>query len=230
MSHGRFEAVIRTLLLAATIVVITSLAPFSPTLLALAGNRDAAQTTAPAPKTSAPTGKEKGSGSAPVPSPEPADAKLPPPSTLAGTWASEPDEMKLTTPFDESVWGRNAKSVRTVQLVVRSSGEATLTVTRRVVDGKGRTVAASTSIEEAHLALGEPRRGIATRIEYDVTVLKAERRYPDDKGAATSLDGVGVKVVTFTDGDGNLEVRFDTPEGRGSFWEMLRRTRKAGGG
>jgi len=37
-----------------------------------------------------------------------------------------------------------------------------------------------------------------------------------------------VELVTFTDGDGNtLEVRFDTPEGRGSFWETLRRSVRA---
>ena len=49
-------------------------------------------------------------------------------------------------------------------------------------------------------------------------------RYPDDPESTWPLDGASVKVVTFSDGDGDsLEVRFDTPEGRGSFWETLRR-------
>jgi hypothetical protein len=35
-----------------------------------------------------------------------------------------------------------------------------------------------------------------------------------------------VRIVTFTGRDGNsLEVRYDTPEGRGSFWETLTRSR-----
>ena len=59
---------------------------------------------------------------------------------LAGRWRSAPEEISLTTEFDESVWGKNAKSVRTVEMSVRSTGEATLTVTRKVVDARGRTV------------------------------------------------------------------------------------------
>ena len=60
---------------------------------------------------------------------------------LNGTWKSTPDEMRLTSAFDESVWGKNAKSIRTVEMTVRQGGEATLTVTRKVVDARGRTVA-----------------------------------------------------------------------------------------
>jgi hypothetical protein len=101
---------------------------------------------------------------------------------------------------------------------------ATLTVTRQVVDAKGKTIPASMSVEEVRLTLGPAHPGIATRLEHEVTVVGAERRYPDDPGSHWALDGVKVKVVTFSDGDGStLEVRFDTPEGRGSFWETLRR-------
>jgi hypothetical protein len=93
-----------------------------------------------------------------------------------------------------------------------------------VVDAKGKTIPASMSVEEVRLTLGPAHPGIATRLEHEVTVVGAERRYPDDPGSHWALDGVKVKVVTFSDGDGStLEVRFDTPEGRGSFWETLRR-------
>lgn len=143
---------------------------------------------------------------------------------LAGTWKSAPDELKLTSDFDRSVWGPDATSVRTVDLAIKPSGEGTLTVTRKVLDARGRTVAASTSIEEAQIAIGGSEPGPAGRIEHDVKVLKAERRYPDDPGYRWPLDGLNVEVVTFADGDGNtIEVRFDTPEGRGSFWETLTR-------
>ena len=64
-------------------------------------------------------------------------------SMLVGTWKSDPDEMKLTTDFDKSVWGVNATSVRTLELTVGPSGEGTLRLTKKVVDGKGRVVPAS---------------------------------------------------------------------------------------
>ena len=146
--------------------------------------------------------------------------------SLVGTWKSTPDQVKLTTDFDKSVWGPDASSVRTVDLVVRQSGEATLNVTKKVVDARGRTVAASTWIEEVQFTLGPPQDGVANRVEHDTKVASAVRRFPDDPGYKWNLDGLRVKVVTFKDGDGNaIEIRYDTPEGRGSFWETLRRER-----
>lgn len=144
-------------------------------------------------------------------------------TALSGTWRSASDEMPLTTAFDESVWGKGAKSVRTVQMVVRPTGDATLTVTRRVVDGRGRTVAGSTSIEHATLVLGAVESSNDVRSELAVTVKNAERRYPDDPKATWALDGLRVELATFNDKPGEIEVRVDFPEGRGSFWETLRR-------
>jgi hypothetical protein len=132
--------------------------------------------------------------------------------------------MKLTSDFDKSVWGPNATSVRTVELIVRAGNEATLRVTKKVLDAKGRVVPASTWIEEAQLRIGEATPGPADRIEHQVTVASAVRLFPDDPNYKWAIDGLRVRVVTFTDRDGNtLEVRYDTPEGRGSFWETLRR-------
>jgi hypothetical protein len=134
--------------------------------------------------------------------------------------------MKLTSDFDRSVWGPNATSVRTVELTVRPGGEGTLRLTKRVLDGKGRVVPASTWIEETQLKLGGSTPGMATRLEHQVTVLKAVRLFPDDPDYQWPLDGLQVKLVTFQDSDNNtIEVRYDTPEGRGSFWETLRRQR-----
>jgi hypothetical protein len=143
---------------------------------------------------------------------------------LIGTWKSARDEMRLTSDFDKSVWGVNATSVRTLELTVRPSGEGSLRVTKKVLDGKGRVVPASTFVEEAQLHLGEATPGVAMRIEHEATVVKAVRLFPDDPDYRWPLDGLRVKLVTFQDGDGNsIEVRYDTPEGRGSFWETLRR-------
>jgi len=151
----------------------------------------------------------------------PAAASAP---TLSGTWKSTPEEMRLTSSLDESVWGPNAKSVRTVELRIQPSGDGTLTITKKVVDARGRTIAASTSVEEAKLTVKGSHPGVSTRIEHDVTVVSALRTYPDDPGYKWDLAGLRVQIVTFADEDANaLEVRVDTPDGRGSFWETLRR-------
>src|SRR5205823_11906865 len=105
--------------------------------------------------------------------------------------------------------GPNATSVRTVALVIQGSGLGALTVTRNVVDGRGHTIAASTSIEEARIQIGEPQKAAAGRVEYDVKVLKAERRYPDDPADRWPLEGLRIKVATLDDVDRNsLDVRF----------------------
>lgn len=158
--------------------------------------------------------------------PAPADANT---TALAGTWRSAPEETPLSSEFDVSVWGPGAKAVRTVQLVVRPTGEATLTVTRRVLDRRGRTVTGSSSVEEAQIVIGSAVGTVATRSTLDVAVKAAERRYPDDPAARWPLEGVKVSLSTFADNPGAVEVRFDTPEGRGSFWETLRRTGRASG-
>ena len=142
---------------------------------------------------------------------------------LNGTWRSTPDETPLSSAFDESVWGKNAKAIRTVEMVVRAGGDASLTVTRKVVDARGRTVVGSSSIEEADLTLGAVQNTTGVRSELMVTVKKAERRYPDDPKGTFDLQGLQVTVTAFSDDAEMLEVRVDFPEGRGSFWESLRR-------
>jgi hypothetical protein len=150
---------------------------------------------------------------------------LSPASTaLSGTWRSAPDELPLTTAFDEAVWGKDAKSVRIVEMAVRPTGDATLTVTRRVVDARGRTVPGSASIEHANLVLGAVENSNPVRSELAVTVKSAERRYPDDPQGTWTLEGLRVEIATFNDKPGEIEVRVDFPEGRGSFWETLRRS------
>lgn len=150
-------------------------------------------------------------------------------AALAGTWKSAPEETPLSSAFDESVWGPKAKSVRTVELQIDSTGHGALKVVTKVLDARGRTVAASTSVQQAKLEIGGSRNTIATRMEHDVKVLSAVRTYPDDPKNSWDLTGLKVQLATFTDGDGNtLEVRFEPPEGKGSFWETLHRgTRSA---
>jgi len=147
-----------------------------------------------------------------------------PPAALVGSWTSAPYEMPLSTDFDKSVWGPNARSVRDVHLTIAAGGQGTLTVTKKVLDARGRTVAGSMSIEEAKLTVGGLQDSSMPRAEYAVTVTSAERRYPDDKGYTWPLDGLRVRITAIDEGgDGGIEIRVDTPEGRGSFWETLHR-------
>jgi hypothetical protein len=147
------------------------------------------------------------------------------PHPIAGTWRSAPEETPLSSSFDESVWGKNAKAVRTVEMTIKPNGDATLTVNRKVLDARRREVKAATSIERAELSIGDVQHTIDVRSDLAVTVKHAERRYPDDPNGTWALDGLQVMVATFADDPVRIEVRVDMPEGRGSFWETLRRTK-----
>ena len=145
--------------------------------------------------------------------------------SLTGTWKSVPEETPLSSAFDESVWGKNAIAVRTVAMTISPTGDATLTVTRKVLDARRREIKAATSIEHVELSLGNVERSIDVRSDFAATVKHAERRYPDDPAGTWTLQGLRVTVSTFADDPSRIEVRVDTPEGRGSFWETLRRAR-----
>jgi hypothetical protein len=144
------------------------------------------------------------------------------PKSLVGQWRSEPYRMRLATDLEKSIWGADSASHRAAELTIQPSGEATLTVTRAVVSADGQMLPASTSIEEARLKLGGVQQKTATKTEYAVTVISAERRYPDDPDYRWPLEGLRVRVMEFNDEDA-VEIRFEPREGRGSFWETLRR-------
>ena len=146
------------------------------------------------------------------------------PTALAGTWQSTADETPLNAPHQVAIWGKNAKEVRTVRMVIKPAGEAALTVTRRVIDARGRPVSGTTSIEHADVRLGSPAAATSgPRVDLPVTLERAERRYPDDPAGTFAIEGLRVTVTMFPDDAARLEVRLDFPEGRGSFWEELRR-------
>ena len=144
-------------------------------------------------------------------------------SPLAGTWQSTADETPLNAPHHDAIWGKGAKEVRTVRMVVRQNQDATLTVTRRVVDVRGRVVKGTTSVEHVELTLGSAEVGGGVRVDHPVTVKSAERRYPDDPAGNWAIEGLRVTATTFPGDPRRLEVRLDFPDGRGSFWAELRR-------
>jgi hypothetical protein len=147
-------------------------------------------------------------------------------TAITGIWRSAAEETPMSSPFDESVWGKNAKAVRTVDMTIKSNGDATLTVTRKVLDARGREIKVATSIEHADVSIGAVQHSIDVRSDFAVAVKHAERRYPDDPKGTWTLEGLRVTVSTFADDPSRIEVRVDTPEGRGSFWETLRRAKR----
>lgn len=143
--------------------------------------------------------------------------------SLVGTWKAPTERLPLTGEFNEKVWGKNAVSVRDVSLTIKSTGDATLTISRKVLDARQRVVPGSSSVEQADVTIGAAKPGFATRLDHQVKVVKAERRYPDTAGEHWPLENLRIGVVTFTDGTNTIEVRFDPADGQGAFSELLTR-------
>jgi hypothetical protein len=144
------------------------------------------------------------------------------PGWLAGRWTAPPFEVALSSDFHRSVYGPNARSVRQVTLTIRPTGDGTFTVTNSVRDRSGKTVPGTRQIDEVTFTIGDPRREPGGQLRYTSHIVKAERRYPDDPQSTFPLDGAKLELFVPEGKTGALDVRFDTPEGRGSFWETLR--------
>jgi hypothetical protein len=146
------------------------------------------------------------------------------PASLAGRWTSAPLELALTSEFHQSVYGAGASSVRSVAMTIQPSGEGVFTVTSRVRDRRGRVVPGTQEIEEVRFSVGDLVEQPGRQPHYTSRIVKAERRFADDPSSAFARDGVTLALYVPEGKPGTLEVRFDTPEGTGSFWETVRRT------
>ena len=145
------------------------------------------------------------------------------PATLAGRWTSSPLELALTSEFHQSVYGAGAVSVRSVTMTIQPSGDGVFTVTSRVRDRRGRVVAGTQEIEEVRFAVGDLVEQPGRQPHYATRIVRAERRFADDATSAFARDGVKLALYLPGGKTGTMEVRFDTPEGTGSFWETVRR-------
>jgi len=149
------------------------------------------------------------------------------PASLAGRWRSSAFELSLTSDLHRSVYGPNARSVRVVEMTIRPSGEGVLTVTSSVRNAAGRVLAGTRQIEEVRFTIGDVERPAGMPPRYATRIVHAERRYPDDAALGFELNGAKVFLFTPKGKPGSVEVRFEPPEGTGSFWETLRKV--AGG-
>jgi hypothetical protein len=159
---------------------------------------------------------------APQSAPRPHESAPDIPATLAGRWRSAPFELPLVSDLHKSVYGPNATSVRVTDIVIRPTGHGTFTVTNMVRNGRGAVVAGTRSVEELTFTLGPSETAPGGRTRHGTKVARAERRYPDPPTSTFSLEGASLQLYPPADAKGQLEVRYDTPEGTGSFWETLR--------
>ena len=146
-------------------------------------------------------------------------------SDLAGVWTAPAYSVKLSGDLHRTVWGEGASEVRTVELAITPSGDATVKVATSVVGPKGEAKQYSASVTEARLRIEPPLESEAPsdRVRFRVTVLGAEQWYLDDEKDRRAVEGLEIPLSVSRDHPALLQFRFDTPRGRGSFGETLRR-------
>jgi hypothetical protein len=144
------------------------------------------------------------------------------PASLAGRWQSAPFELPLTSDFHVSVYGSGARSVRTVTMTIQPSGDGVFRVISRVLDRRGRVVPGTQDNQEVAFTVGDLAEEPGRQPHYTSRIVRAERRFAGDAAAAVPREGVKLAIYVLK-AAGTLEVRFETPEGTGSFWETLRR-------
>jgi hypothetical protein len=140
---------------------------------------------------------------------------------LAGMWKAAEERTPRVTAIDVDVFGPGAYDVRTVTLAVRPSGDGDLQVHTWVVGRKGRTYAPS--LIEVQLRIGEPVASAANRVQPTVSVTSAEERYLDGSHERWPLEGARVILTLAGLTSKDLNLQFETRDGRGAFGTSLAR-------
>jgi len=142
--------------------------------------------------------------------------------SLAGVWKAPQYRMKRASEIGTLVFGPDAFDIRDVDLTLEPSGEGVLKISTSVLDQKGKTWAPT--LIEAKLTVAAPPAAGQTagggRCEPVVTVTSVNERYLDDTNYQTPLTGSKVTIISDPAAK-QLEVRFETPKGEGSFWSTL---------
>ena len=143
--------------------------------------------------------------------------------SLAGVWKAPQYKMKRASEVGAQVFGPNAFDVRDVDLTLEPSGDGVLKIATSVLDQKGKTWA-PTLIEAKVMVAARQTLQVspAGKCEPVVAVASVEESYLDDTNYRAPL--TGSRVLLLTDPAAKqLEVRFETPKGEGSFWSTLSR-------
>jgi len=141
-------------------------------------------------------------------------------NNLAGAWKAPEYKMRRAGELDVQVFGPNAFDVRNVELTLDASGQGVLKISTSVLDQKGKTWAPT--VIEAKVAVSAPTAATAGRCEPVVTVTSAEEHYTDETNYRAPINGAHAMIVVDASGK-QIDVRFETPKGAGSFWTTMTR-------
>jgi hypothetical protein len=140
---------------------------------------------------------------------------------LSGTWKAAEERTPRATALDAEVFGPGAFDVRNVTLVIQPSGEGDLQVHTWVVGGKGRTFAPS--VIEVRLRIAEPVASAVNHIQPAVSVISADERYLDGAHEHWAIEGARITLTLTGLTSMELNLQFDTQNGRGGFGTSLTR-------
>jgi hypothetical protein len=151
------------------------------------------------------------------------------PAHLAGHWRSPVLEVLQSSDVDKSVFGPGASSTRVIDVVILPSGKGTMTVTRKVLDSRRRTVPGTPAIDRVEFTVGPVVQAptMGPRPHYAVSITKAERTYPDLPQGPSPLSDLEVQLVVDDTDRNHVDVSLETSEEAGSFAETLSRVAAA---
>ena len=144
---------------------------------------------------------------------------------ISGAWRAEEDRTPRTSDLDVKVFGAGASNVRNVTVTIDASGHGKLNVSTAVVGRDGRRYAPS--VVEANFTVADPVSSSFGRLSPTITVVDAEERYLDGGHERWPIEGARVSITVIDPAAGELEFRWDTKDGRGSFGTSLKRRRQS---
>jgi hypothetical protein len=140
---------------------------------------------------------------------------------ISGVWRATEDRTPRTSDLDVKVFGAGASNVRNVTVTIDSAGRGKLSVTTAVVGRDGRRYAPS--VVEANFTVADPVSSSFGRLSPAITVVDAEERYLDGGHERWPMEGARVSITVIDPTAGEIEFRWDTRDGRGSFGTALKR-------
>ena len=138
---------------------------------------------------------------------------------LAGTWKAAEDRTPREAALDEQVFGRGAFGVRNVTLTIRPAGDATLQVHTAVIGYSGRVYVPS--LIDVRLKVTEPVTPRGDQVEPTVSVISAIKRDLDAPQDRWTLEGARLVLSLAETGNRELNIQFDTRDGRDGFGVTL---------
>ena len=144
---------------------------------------------------------------------------------ISGAWRATEERTPRTSDLDVKVFGAGASNVRNVTLTIEPAGRGKMSVSTAVVGRDGRRYAPS--VVEANFTVADPVSSSFGRLSPTITVVDAEERYLDGGRERWPIEGARVSITIVDPAAGEIEFRWDTKDGRGSFGTALKRRRQS---